>query len=64
MLRDTHPDAARIRWEALSRRPPEERLREALALSDAVRDLERLGAAHRARSGDLRRPPSPAPSNT
>ena len=47
MVHDTHPAAARVRWKALARRLPTERLSEALALSDAVRSLERLGAAHR-----------------
>ena len=65
MLRDTQPDAARIRWEALSRRPPEERLREALALSEAVKELERLGAASRSSSRETHHsPPAPAPPQT
>lgn len=65
MLRDTHSDAARIRWEALSRRTPEERLRGALALSAAVKELERLGAANRSSSREVHgSPPPPASSQT
>ena len=65
MLRDTHPDTARIRREALARCSPEERLREALALSEAVKELERLGFAQRSRSDQVHHAsPAPAPPET
>jgi len=47
MSKDTTRDAERVRLEVLARIPAEERLREALALSQVVADLAALGAADR-----------------
>ncbi len=50
MSRDTTPEAARIRFSALAELSPEERLREALALSDLVAALAEAGRRDRAKT--------------
>ena len=57
MSRDTTSEAARIRFSFLARLSPEERLREALALSDFVAALAEAGRRDRAKTklGDSER---------
>ena len=54
MLHDTTPEAARVRWNALARLTGEQRLRQALELSDFIfrvrADGERASRQRRARA--------------
>jgi len=63
MIRDTTPEAARVRWRALSRMSGQERLRQALELTDLVltirADGERARSERRDRESSLESPPSP-----
>lgn len=52
MIRDTTHEAARVRWSALSRMSGQERLRQALELTDLVLTIRADGArARRERRG-------------
>ena len=61
MSRDTTPEAARIRFSALAELSPEERLREALALSDLVAALAEAGRRDRAKTEGRTANARPAP---
>lgn len=50
MSRDTTPEAASIRFSALAELSPEERLHEALSLSDFVAALAEAGRTDRAKT--------------
>lgn len=62
MIRDTTPEAARVRWSALSRMSGPERLRQALELTDFVltihADGERARSKRRGRESPLESPSS------
>ena len=61
MSRDTTSEATRIRFSALAELSPEERLREALALSDLVAALAEAGRRDRAKTEGRTANSRPAP---
>ena len=61
MSRDTTSEAARIRFSALAELTGEERLREALALSDLVAALAEAGRRDRAKTEGWTANARPAP---
>lgn len=61
MSRDTTSEAASIRFAALAELSPEERLREALELSDLVAALTEAGTNDRAHTEDQILDSHPAP---
>jgi hypothetical protein len=61
MSRDTTSEAARIRFSALAELTGEERLREALALSDLVAALAEAGRRDRAKTEGCTANARPAP---